>query len=50
MAPLGALGNLTAARPDTIVTACPLCLNTFARYADRPVKDLAQVVLENTTD
>ena len=32
------------------VTACPLCLNTFARYADRPVKDLAQVVLENTTD
>jgi Fe-S oxidoreductase len=47
---LGALGNLTAARPDTIVTACPLCLNTFARYADRPVKDLAQVVLENTTD
>ena len=47
---LGALGNLTAARPDTIVTACPLCLNTFARYADRPVKDLAQVVLENTIE
>ena len=31
------LGNLTAERPDTIVTACPLCLNTFARYADRIV-------------
>ncbi len=39
-----ALSNLVAASPDRIVTACPLCLDTFARYSDRPVEDIAQVV------
>ena len=41
---LNALHNLTASDPDTIVTACPLCLSTFDRYADRPVKDIAEIV------
>lgn len=39
-----ALDNLTAAGPDEIVTGCPLCLATFSRYADRPVRDLAEVL------
>ena len=39
-----ALSNLVTASPDRIVTACPLCLDTFARYSDRPVEDIAQVV------
>ena len=39
-----ALSNLVAASPDRIVTACPLCLDTFARYSDRPVEDISQVV------
>lgn len=38
------LHNLTADNPDSIVTACPLCLNTFGRYADRPVEDIAEIV------
>ena len=42
-----ALGNLTVASPDVIVTACPLCLNTFGRYADRKVEDLAETVDRN---
>ena len=42
-----ALHNLTAASPDSIVTACPLCLSTFHRYADRPVMDIAEVVDRN---
>ena len=44
-----ALENLTAENPDVIVTACPLCLNTFDRYADRPVKDIAEVLDNQTT-
>ena len=40
------LDNLVAEDPDTIVTACPLCLNTYARYADRKVVDLAGVLDE----
>ena len=43
-----ALGNLTIASPDVIVTACPLCRSTFNRYADRPVKDIAEIVDEAT--
>ena len=43
-----ALGNLTTASPDVIVTACPLCRSTFNRYADRPVKDIAEIVDEAT--
>lgn len=42
-----ALANLTAASPDMIVTACPLCRSTFNRYADRPVKDIAEIVDNN---
>ena len=38
------LENLCAESPDRIVTACPLCRSTFARYADRPVEDLAEVL------
>lgn len=39
-----ALRNLTAAAPDAIVTACPLCRSTFYRYSDRPVMDIAEIV------
>ena len=42
-----ALANLTIASPDVIVTACPLCRSTFNRYADRPVKDIAEIIVEN---
>lgn len=42
------LENLYGSKADAIVTACPLCLSTFARYSDRPVKDLAQIVDEQT--
>ena len=41
---LNALQNLCVADPEAIVTACPLCESTFARYADRPVRDIAEVV------
>jgi len=44
---LNALNNLTAADPETLVTACPLCLSTFGRYADRPVRDIAEVLDES---
>ncbi len=40
------LENLYASRADAIATSCPLCLTTFSRYSDRPVKDLAQIVDE----
>jgi len=43
-----ALRNLTVAGPDVIVTACPLCRATFRRYADRPVRDIAEVVDRNS--
>ena len=39
-----ALKDLTVAGPDAIATACPLCLSTFSRYADRPVRDIAEVL------
>lgn len=39
-----ALDNLYSSKADAIATACPLCTATFARYADRPVRDLAQIV------
>ena len=41
-----ALGNLTAATPDAVVTACPLCKNTFNRFAAVPVLDLAEIVAQ----
>lgn len=43
----GSLNALTAENPNKIVTACPLCLKTFADKADRPVMDIAQIVNEN---
>ena len=39
-----ALKHLTEGGPDAIATACPLCLATFSRYADRPVQDLAEIL------
>jgi len=42
------LENLYASNADAIATACPLCMTTFARYSDRPVKDLAQIIDEQT--
>jgi len=39
-----ALKNLTVNAPDRIATACPLCLATFSRYADRPVQDIAEII------
>ena len=39
-----ALENLYASRAEAIATACPLCLWTFARYSDRPVRDLAEIL------
>ncbi|MBO4536893.1 MAG: (Fe-S)-binding protein [Bacteroidales bacterium] len=42
----GALDNLTANNPEQIVTACPLCLKTFTRYAPVPVKDFAEVLAD----
>ncbi len=42
-----ALENLTAADPDQIVTGCPLCLTTFVREADRPVRDIAEILDEH---
>ena len=39
-----ALENLYAGKADAIATACPLCLATFSRYADRPVRDIAEIV------
>ena len=39
-----AIANLVTESPDEIVTACPLCLSTFSRYSDRPVRDIAEIV------
>ena len=41
-----ALSNLTAESPDAVVTACPLCKNTFNRYAAVPVLDIAEIVAQ----
>lgn len=38
------LENLYTSKADAIATACPLCLATLSRYADRPVKDLAEII------
>ncbi len=43
----GALDNLTANNPEQIVTACPLCLKTFSRFAPVPVADFAEVLAQN---
>lgn len=44
-----ALDNLYASRAEAIATACPLCLATFARYSDRPVRDIAEVLDASTS-
>ena len=44
---LQAITDLTAAHPDYLVTACPLCKKTFSTHSPVPVKDIAEVVLEN---
>lgn len=41
-----AIANLTAASPDAIVTACPLCKTTFGRYSQVPVLDIAEIAAE----
>ena len=43
------LDNLTAAGPDRIITACPLCQSTYSRYSDRPVEDIACLIDEATS-
>lgn len=40
------LENLTVASPDVIVTACPLCKTTFARYSQTRVRDIAEIIAE----
>nr|AIF26771.1 putative Fe-S oxidoreductase [uncultured bacterium fosmid pJB89E1] len=39
-----ALGNLYTSNADAIATACPLCQATFSRYSDRPVRDIAEII------
>ena len=45
-APLAEAGmmDLYTARADAIATACPLCKATLARYSDRPVRDMAEII------
>lgn len=39
-----ALDNLYTSKADAIATACPLCKATLAHYADRPVRDIAEIL------
>jgi len=43
-----ALTNLTTHAPDAVVTACPLCKNSFGRYASVPVLDIAEIISQTT--
>lgn len=43
----GSLSALTVNNPDKIITACPLCLKTFADKSTVPVMDIAQIVHNN---
>lgn len=43
----GSLSALTVNNPDRIITACPLCLKTFADKSEVPVMDIAQIVYNN---
>ena len=45
-----ALDNLYTSGAEVVATACPLCLWTFGRYADRPVKDIAQLLDAQSTE
>lgn len=40
------IADLMHNNPEEIVTACPLCLKTFARKAPVKVKDIAEIVAE----
>lgn len=40
------LKNLLESDPDTVVTACPLCLKSFSSFNTKPTKDIAQIVSE----
>lgn len=44
------LSNLTYNNPDTIVTACPLCQTTFARYSNKPVEDISEIISNRITN
>ena len=41
------VNDLMFNNPEQIVTACPLCLKTFARKSPVAVKDIAEVVVDN---
>ncbi len=41
------INNLMYAGPERIVTACPLCMKTYSRYAPVPVDDFAQFIANN---
>ena len=43
------VNDLMFNHPDEIVTACPLCLKTFARKSPVQVKDIAEVVVNQIT-
>lgn len=43
----GSIKALTVENPDKIITACPLCLKTFAEQSQVQVADIAQIVNEN---
>ncbi len=43
----GSLNALMVNNPSKIITACPLCLKTFADKSTAPVMDIAQIVREN---
>lgn len=42
------LENLYTSKADAIATACPLCQATLARYSDRPVRDIAEIIDRQT--
>ena len=46
---MNSVNDLMHNKPDEIVTACPLCLKTFARKSPVAVKDIAEVVATNLT-
>lgn len=43
------MNEFASYNPDYVVTSCPLCKKTFAKTDILPVKDLAEVVVENLT-
>ncbi len=41
------MNEFASYNPDYVVTSCPLCKKTFAKTDILPVKDLAEIVVEN---